>query len=85
VAARKFDRPDEVLLDRRPNPHVGFGAGPHRCLGAHLVKTEVQVVLEEVLRRWESFEVDDRSKIVYQLGQARNIKRLPLVLKPTTA
>jgi cytochrome P450 len=81
----KFDRPDEVLLDRRPNPHVGFGAGPHRCLGAHLVKTEVQVVLEEVLRRWESFEVGDRSQIVYQLGQARNIKRLPLVLKPTAA
>jgi cytochrome P450 len=77
----KFDRADEVVLDRRPNPHVAFGAGPHRCLGAHLVKLEVQVVLEEILRRYESFEVDDRSKIIYQLGQARNIKRLPLTLR----
>jgi cytochrome P450 len=78
----KFERPDEVLLDRRPNPHMGFGAGPHRCLGAHLVKTEAEIVLEEMLRRYESFEVEDRSKIYYQLGQARNIKRLPLVLRP---
>jgi cytochrome P450 len=81
----KFDRHDEVVLDRRPNPHLGFGAGPHRCLGAHLVKTEVQLVLEEAMRRWDSFEVEDRSEIYFQLGQARNIKRLPLVLRPTAA
>lgn len=32
--ATAFDAPDEVRLDRRPNPHVAFGFGPHLCLGA---------------------------------------------------
>jgi cytochrome P450 len=33
---RKFDQPEEVLLDRYPNPHLGFGQGNHVCFGAQL-------------------------------------------------
>ena len=29
-----FDSPEEVQLDRKPNPHVAFGFGTHLCLGA---------------------------------------------------
>ncbi|NIP95555.1 MAG: cytochrome P450, partial [Akkermansiaceae bacterium] len=29
-----FEAPEEVRLDRKPNPHLTFGAGPHLCLGA---------------------------------------------------
>jgi cytochrome P450 len=29
-----FSRPDEMILDRSPNPHLGFGFGVHHCLGA---------------------------------------------------
>ncbi|WP_330343228.1 cytochrome P450 [Streptomyces sp. NBC_00557] len=29
----QFPRPDELVLDRSPNPHLGFGWGPHACLG----------------------------------------------------
>lgn len=74
----KFDRPDEVILDRRPNPHVAFGAGPHRCLGAHLVTLEMTIVLEQVLARFESFEVEDYTQLRFQKGQARNLQSLPL-------
>jgi len=77
--SEKFERADEVLLDRHPNPHVAFGAGPHRCLGANLVKLEMKVVLEEVIARFESFEVEDYTKLRYQRGQARNLECLPLV------
>ena len=31
---RTFQRPDEVLIGRQPNKHVGFGIGPHRCIGS---------------------------------------------------
>jgi len=32
----QFSRPDELILDRSPNPHLGFGWGPHICVGAPL-------------------------------------------------
>jgi cytochrome P450 len=32
--ASVFENPDELRLDRRPNPHIAFGSGPHNCLGA---------------------------------------------------
>jgi len=29
-----FDQPHQIRLDRKPNPHLSFGAGTHLCLGA---------------------------------------------------
>ena len=46
-----FDAPDECRLDRRPNRHLGFGHGPHTCLGAPLARMELAVVLEVFTRR----------------------------------
>jgi cytochrome P450 len=43
-----FDRPDEIRLDRSPNPHLAFGSGPHYCLGAHLAREEARVLLEQL-------------------------------------
>ena len=52
-----FDRPDEMILDRHPNRHLTFGVGGHRCLGAHLARVEMQVVLGETLRRLGDYTV----------------------------
>ncbi len=47
-----FDRPHELDLTRRPNPHVAFGGGgPHFCLGAHLARIEISSLLTEILTR----------------------------------
>ncbi|MDN0199514.1 cytochrome P450 [Streptomyces sp. S.PNR 29] len=46
-----FERPDEMDLARTPNPHLTFGAGPHSCLGQPLARTEMQAVLDVLLRR----------------------------------
>jgi methyl-branched lipid omega-hydroxylase len=47
-----FDDPMRFDLARSPNPHVGFGgAGPHFCLGAHLARREITVMLRELLHR----------------------------------
>jgi cytochrome P450 len=47
-----FDAPDEVRLDRKPNPHLSFGFGAHLCLGAPharlLLRTLLQVCTERV-------------------------------------
>ncbi|GAA2720160.1 cytochrome P450 [Actinocorallia aurantiaca] len=42
-----FPDPTRVDLRRDPNRHLGFAAGPHRCLGSHLARTELRIALEE--------------------------------------
>ncbi len=55
--AAVFDSPFEFRIDRRPNNHVGFGHGPHFCLGANLARLEIDVMLNAVLDRWTDIEV----------------------------
>lgn len=53
---RIFERPDEFDIARRPNPHLGFGIGPHVCVGQLLAKVEIAALLKELLpriRHWE--------------------------------
>lgn len=52
-----FDGADEMDLSRSPNPHLAFGVGTHSCLGQALARTELQVVLEVLLRRLPSLEL----------------------------
>jgi cytochrome P450 len=50
--AAVFADPARFDITRSPNPHVGFGAaGPHFCLGAHLARREITVMLRELLGR----------------------------------
>ena len=46
-----FTRPDELDVGRLPNPHLGFGAGVHYCLGAPLARLEVAAVLDALRAR----------------------------------
>ena len=52
-----FDAADEMDLRRSPNPHLAFGAGAHACIGQPLARTELQVVLEVLLRKLPSLEL----------------------------
>lgn len=40
-----FDRPEELVIDRRPNPHLALGNGVHFCLGASLVHVMMRALL----------------------------------------
>jgi len=52
-----FDRVEELVLDRRPNPHISFGAGIHYCLGAPLAKLEMGILFGELLARAPDLEL----------------------------
>lgn len=47
-----FAEPDLMNIAREPNPHLGFGAGIHFCLGAPLARLELQISLPALLHRF---------------------------------
>jgi cytochrome P450 len=53
----EFPEPDAVMIDRRPNRHLSFGLGIHRCIGSNLGRSEVKVALQEFLIAFPDFEL----------------------------
>lgn len=75
-----FEYPDEVIIDRRPNRHLGFGAGPHRCVGSHLGKLAVRIGLEEFLAAVGHFEIEDHQAMTYFASEGRAITHAPAIV-----
>lgn len=73
-----FDDPYTFNIDRSPNDHVAFGLkSPHLCLGSHLARLEIRVLLEELLPRVRSAALSgpvDRLRSNF----IRGIKHLPM-------
>jgi cytochrome P450 len=73
-----FEDADRVLLDRAHNRHVAFGSGIHRCAGSNLARMELQVALEEWLRRIPDFRLVDGSHVEWAGGQVRGPRVMPV-------
>lgn len=78
---RAFDNPDDVVLDRFPNRHVGFGAGPHRCVGSHLGKLGTRIGIEEFLGAFPDFDVTNWYDLRWTFGEGRSLTTLPLTVR----
>jgi cytochrome P450 len=52
-----FEDPWAFRIDRRPNPHLGFGIGEHFCLGAHLARSSQRALFRELIGRLEDVEL----------------------------
>jgi cytochrome P450 len=52
-----FEKADQLDLARSPNPHIGFGAGIHFCIGAPLARQEMQISLPALLKRFPNIEL----------------------------
>jgi cytochrome P450 len=76
-----FRDPEKVILDRFPNHHLGFGMGPHRCIGSHLAKAMMQISLQGFLKGLSNFRLEDPNGIVCTAAEARSWKRMRLVRK----
>ncbi len=71
-----FDNPDVFDIDRPSNAHVGFGFGPHTCVGQHLAKLELKVMFEELLPRLESIDITGVASVT-PTNFVGGIKHLP--------
>lgn len=74
---RAFPDPHRIHLDRKAR-HITLATGPHNCLGAHLARREIKIVLEEWLARFHNIRIPDESAINWQAPGVWGVTRLPL-------
>ena len=75
---RAWGEAESVDIDRRVNKHLAFGGGVHRCLGSHLARMELRVVLEEWHARIPEYRVPEGVELDVS-PSLRQIADLPLV------
>lgn len=78
---RKFERSEELLLDRNPKELMSFGQGPHFCLGSYLSRMEAKSALEILVERFESIEAIGNEVQWMDSYFARGPKTLPVRFK----
>ncbi|SDU67046.1 cytochrome P450 [Gordonia westfalica] len=78
----EFDDPDALDIARKPNRHLSFGGGAHRCLGSHLARIELTIALEEILRRIPDFQLVESDPPVFHSSQVRGCVRMPIRFTP---
>jgi cytochrome P450 len=76
----KFDDPMDVQIDRRRNAHLAFSIGAHRCLGIHLARLELRVVLTEFHRRIPHYRLRPGDEPTFDNMVIRAARHIPLLL-----
>jgi cytochrome P450 len=78
-----FAHPERCVLDRHPNRHVAFGHGRHLCLGQHLARLELTIMIERFAELFPAFRVDpERPPTWKPRGDVRALASLHLVAEP---
>jgi cytochrome P450 len=73
-------RPNDYLIDREnPRRHISFGFGIHRCVGNRLAELQLQIIWEEILKRFPVIEVQAPPKRVYS-SFVKGYETLPVVI-----
>jgi cytochrome P450 len=79
----RFDTPEAFIPNRRPNAHIGFGHGPHVCLGMQLARAEAQVAITELFKRFPDLALsneNDPPQYLQRIG-IHGLKELKLTLR----
>ena len=73
-----FDRPGEIDIERKPR-HINFGTGAHTCVGLHLAKREMRIVVEQFLQRFRNIRIKPGETPRHHTGRTFGMDYLPLV------
>lgn len=75
---RAFPNPHKIDIDRHPR-HLAFATGPHICLGMHLAKRELRIVIDAFLKRFKNIRIPEGESYAYHTHGDFGVDRLPLV------
>ncbi len=79
----EFSCPAQFDLERSPNRHLAFGAGPHRCAGSSLARMNLRIAVEEVVGRLHDIALDpDAPPIEYHSVLNRAPLAVPITFTP---
>jgi cytochrome P450 len=73
-----FANPETVDFDRDANKHLAFAAGIHRCLGSHLARLELAIVLEEWHKKIPDYWLAEGTELRWLDSPVRTVRQLPL-------
>lgn len=75
----EFEGCDRFDLKREKKAHIAFNAGPHRCLGSHLARVELQTLYEQMLARLPEFRLDPQRAPRFHGGHVIGVDSLHLL------
>jgi cytochrome P450 len=78
----RFPDPDVIDIERNAKRHLGFGIGPHRCLGSHIARVWWEEMVGAVLDRLPDYVVDDDNVQVYPTGAISGLAAMPVTFTP---
>lgn len=78
----QFPDPTRFDVDRENKAHMTFNTGPHRCIGSHLARIELNVLFEEWLKRMPNVRHDPAQRSTYRAALILALATLPLVWDP---
>lgn len=64
---RRYQDPDAFDVRRNPVDHLGFGAGPHACVGMNLAKMEIRSVIAALASRVKRIEIHDEQRALHNI------------------
>jgi cytochrome P450 len=77
-----FENPENIVLDRYPNRHIAFGAGPHRCIGSFLARVMFEEMVTQVFARLPEYTIDvTRAKRYPSVGTINGWVDMPVTFK----
>lgn len=79
----RYDHPNDINLDVAARSHFGFGGGIHRCLGSHLARRELRLVVEELHQRIPDYHIRGgfEPRVTWPSGTL-HLSALPLEFDP---
>jgi cytochrome P450 len=75
----RFDHADQLDFGRERNPHAAFGLGPHRCIGMHFARLQIEIAFGELLSRVTNLRIPDGTHVETAVGIVLSPEHLPVI------